>query len=65
MMRLWYRFINARFVQRLYSQQDFEMMFGSEVMRSGRAKRTVTRPHRESPSAFSPAGSTLSQRRPE
>jgi len=37
-MQLWYRFSNAIFVQRLYTQQDFEMMFGSEVMRAGRIK---------------------------
>lgn len=49
-MRLWYRYIHARAVQRLYSQQDFEMMFGAEVMRRGRAALCtypMTRPHRE------------------
>jgi hypothetical protein len=50
MMRLLYRFMNARSVQRLYSQQDFEMMFGADVMRRGRAKIALklSRPHRES-----------------
>jgi len=41
MMRILFRFMNARYVQRLYSQQDFEMMFGASVMRSGRAKRAM------------------------
>lgn len=42
-MRFWYRLGNASFVERLYSQQDFEMMFGAEVMRAGRAKRAVAK----------------------
>lgn len=42
MMRLWYWLSNARFIERLYGQQKFEMMFGANVMRSGRARRRVS-----------------------
>lgn len=36
MMRLLYRFMNARFVERLYVQWGFETSFGAEAMRRGR-----------------------------
>lgn len=47
MMRLLYRLMNARFVERLFSQWGFEASFGAEVMRRGRLAHS--RPHREAP----------------
>lgn len=38
MMRLWYRISNAKWIDRLYGSQRFEREFGSNFMRSGRAK---------------------------
>ena len=43
MMRLLYWFWNERHVSRLFSQHEFEVTFGADVMRSGRCKRCGAR----------------------
>ena len=43
LMRFWYWLGNARHIEALFSLARFDAMFGSHVMKKGRAKRALHR----------------------